>query len=85
MALPWLPEGTTSLATDSPQRSLWKIVDLASGGGGSGTGGAGSIGVGSPEGVLTASPGTTYGTAAGGFWYKVTGTGNTGWIQLVAE
>lgn len=42
-------------------------------------------GAGSPEGVVTASPGETYlDTTADGFWAKKTGVGNTGWIQLIA-
>jgi hypothetical protein len=56
------------------------------GSGGASTGGtAGLTGTGSPEGVQTADPGTTYfDTAASGFWVKGTGTGNTGWVQLIA-
>lgn len=55
-------------------------VDGAGGGGGGGLAGAGS-----PEGVVSASPGTTYlDTTTDGFWVKKTGTGNTGWIQLIA-
>lgn len=57
-----------------------------SGGGssGSGGGGAGLIGAGSPEGVETADPGTTYyNTSDGTFWVKETGAGNTGWAQLL--
>ena len=51
--------------------------------GGSGSGGL--SGVGSPEGVVTASPGTTYlDTSTNGFWVKNTGNGNTGWFQLIA-
>ena len=38
-----------------------------------------------PEGSVTAVPGQTYlNTATAGFWVKQTGTGNTGWIQLIA-
>ncbi len=41
---------------------------------------AGASGVGSPEGVVTASPGATYWDTAGQFFYvKDSGTGNTGW------
>lgn len=50
--------------------------------------GGGSIGVGSPEGVVTASPGATYydktDPNAPDMWVKVTGTGNTGWVQLIS-
>jgi hypothetical protein len=77
------PEGDTPIQFDSEQRSLQKIVSLGAGGGGGG--GAGEFGVGSPEGVVTADPGTTYVTAAGGLWAKVSGAGNTGWIVLIAE
>lgn len=55
--------------------------------GGSGVPGATGglfVGVGSPEGVVTAPPGSIYTqlTAGGAFvaqWTKLTGTGNTGW------
>jgi hypothetical protein len=42
------------------------------------------VGSGSPEGVLTASPGSTYRNSSGGagtsFYVKESGTGNTGWV-----
>lgn len=58
---------------------------LGGGGGGSGTGQNGVTGVGSPEGVVTANAGTPYyDTAADSFWFKKSGTGNTGWVQLIA-
>lgn len=42
-------------------------------------------GSGSPEGVVAASAGATYyDTASGGFWVKATGSGLTGWVQLIA-
>jgi len=50
-----------------------------------GYGGAGLVptlfaGSGSPEGVVTAAPGSIYtDTATGNLYKKVTGTGNTGW------
>jgi hypothetical protein len=54
------------------------------------TGGSGSSsssglqGIGSPEGVVTAEPGQTYWDSTGDiFWVKDTGSGNTGWYQLV--
>lgn len=41
-------------------------------------------GTGSPEGVETANPGSTYLDASNGFFYvKQTGVGNTGWLALV--
>lgn len=49
------------------------------------SGSAGLSGAGSPEGVVTANPGTTYvNTTDESFWVKKTGTGNTGWIKLIA-
>ena len=61
------------------------LLASACGGGGGGSGGAGIVGNGSPEGVVTAPPGTTYLDSSGDhFWYKRTGVGNTGWIELIA-
>lgn len=41
-------------------------------------------GNGSPEGIVSAIPGMTYVDALnGGFYVKITGTGNTGWQQFV--
>ncbi len=52
--------------------------------GGTGGGGGGESGTGSPEGVVTAEPGTTYlDISTGNFWAKQSGSGNTGWIQLI--
>ncbi len=52
--------------------------------GGGGTGGAGSVGVVDPEGVVTATPGTSYyNTANFTFWFKTSGSGSTGWQQVV--
>ena len=46
------------------------------------SGGGGAAGAGSPEGVVTASPGQTYlNTTDESVWWKKTGTGNTGWIM----
>ena len=40
-------------------------------------------GAGSPEGVVTADPGSLYMNSSGGApYYKNTGTGNTGWVLL---
>ena len=40
---------------------------------------------GSPEGVVTAVPGVTYlNSTADSLWIKKSGTGNTGWLQLIA-
>jgi hypothetical protein len=47
--------------------------------------GNGLEGVGGPEGVVTANPGTTYfDTTTDSLWYKKTGNGNTGWRQVTA-
>jgi hypothetical protein len=47
-------------------------------------------GTGSPEGVVTAPVSSLYiqtnaATAIDGVWYKKTGTGNTGWVQITAS
>lgn len=40
--------------------------------------------IGDPEGVVTGNPGQTYlNTTDDSFWIKKTGTGNTGWIELI--
>lgn len=44
----------------------------------------GNAGAGSPEGVVTGAPGSTYyNTSDQSFWVKGSGTGNTGWQQVV--
>lgn len=51
---------------------------------GGGTGGSGQVGVVDPEGVVTAEPGTPYfNSALATFWYKSSGSGNTGWAWLI--
>lgn len=61
---------------------LYLLCELANNGGGGGTGG--ESGSGSPEGAVTAEPGTTYyDTVNSIFWVKGSGSGNTGWIQLI--
>ena len=63
-----------------PYVMIQAIRGISTGGGG----GGGESGVGSPEGVVTANPGTTYfDTLNKIFWVKQTGAGNTGWFQLV--
>lgn len=43
---------------------------------------ASQSGTGSPEGVVTAIPGSTYvDVSNGNLWVKQTGTGNTGWTN----
>lgn len=47
-------------------------------------GASGYSGVVDPNGVVTADPGSTYrNTANDTFWSKDTGTGDTGWHQLI--
>lgn len=68
----------------NPERVLEAKILNAIGGGG-GTGGAGIVGSGSPQGVVTSPPGTSYfDSSTNSFWYKRTGTGNTGWVELIA-
>lgn len=51
-----------------------------------GSGGGGLVGHGSPEGVVTAAPGTPYlDLDTNNYWYKATGAGNTGWVELIAS
>lgn len=80
----FLSDGHTPRRTDTlwtiEQKILGALEDGAGGGGGTGLSGSGS-----PEGVVTADPGTTYlDTSDNGFWAKNSGSGNTGWIQLIA-
>lgn len=79
--------GTTPLACNPEAVITEKILIKLNAGGGTGGGGSGSglSGVGSPQGVVTASPGTTYlQTDTGSFWAKQTGTDANGWIELIA-
>lgn len=82
--------GTSPTAIDTRRILLVKILNSTNAGGGSGggsgTGQAGIVGTGSPEGVVTAAPGTSYyditTPGAAGEWFKESGNGNTGWQQL---
>lgn len=57
--------------------NAWTLVQGA-------PGGPGEIGVGSPEGVVTAAPGTTYlDSSTNNFWIKASGSGSVGWVQLI--
>ena len=72
--------GTTPAKGDTKRMLLVKL-NLGGGGGG----GSGLAGTGSPQGVVSASPGTTYlDTSANGFWAKASGSGNVGWVNLIA-
>lgn len=87
MAVSFLSWGTTPHRTDTINTLLKRIAGADSsgggGGGGSGTGESGIVGVVDPEGVVTATPGTTYYNSADAtFWVKHTGSGNTGWQQI---
>lgn len=81
--------GVSPTAIDTQRILEVKILNrlnaMSSGGGG--TGGAGIVGTGSPEGVVTAEPGTLYldDTTPGSVhtWVKVSGSGNTGWEQTL--
>lgn len=73
--------GTTPLATDPARVIEVKILRSLT----SSSLGGGLSGVGSPEGVVSANAGQTYfDTVAQTFWAKGTGTGNTGWVELIA-
>jgi hypothetical protein len=77
--------GNVSTAIDTQRVLEVKILNrLNAMSGGGGTGSAGSTGVGSPEGVVTAGAGSAYwDTAAKSWWVKDSGSGNTGWFQVV--
>jgi hypothetical protein len=80
----FLGDGPTPRRGDALWAIEQKILGAIVGGAGGGGAGAGFSGTGSPEGVVTAAPGAVYtDVSTGGFWNKVTGTGNTGWNQLV--
>lgn len=76
--------GTNILKPNNPQYAVagrWILVGNMTGGGGVTTG------TGSPEGVVTANPGAGYldltDTAHPVLWFKITGAGNTGWMNFV--
>jgi hypothetical protein len=76
--------GTTPFWTD-PRRVIQQKILKALAAAGGGTGGAGVVGVGSPEGVVTAPVGTAYfNSSTDSFWYKKTGAGSSGWVQIIA-
>lgn len=48
--------------------------------------GGGLSGTGSPQGSVSAAPGVTYlDTSTGNFWAKQTGTGASGWLELIGN
>lgn len=84
----FFPEGNTPVHTDTLWRTTMKILGAlaGSGSGSSATYAVGGnfSGAGSPEGVVTASPGAIYtDTNTTEQWNKITGTGNTGWVLKV--
>jgi hypothetical protein len=61
------------------------LANIVTNGSAGGSVGAGLGGVGSPQGVVTAAPFTTYWDTAGqSLWIKNSGFGNTGWNQITA-
>lgn len=89
------PEGVFSSQTNNFYWDTDAEVLYIKGSGGGNTGwvavGGGSgtdeviQGSGSPEGVVTAEPATVYWDTAGeALYWKETGSGDTGWIQLIA-
>lgn len=74
---------TTPKPIDTIRILLVRILNAIRGGSG-GTGGQGLTGLGSPEGVVSANPGTIYyATDTGGFYVKGSGSGSTGWVALI--
>ena len=66
---------------------LCQWVNAVAGGGTVPSGSTGGVfsGIGSPEGVVTAPVGSVYLQSDGGsFWAKESGTGNTGWVELIS-
>lgn len=81
---------------NTPARSdgMWKIEQkilgalnelIAIGSGGTSTGGGTMSGNGSPEGVVAAPVGSVYTDLDAPYhqWNKITGSGNTGWVQFI--
>jgi len=79
-------DGTTVLQPNNPQYAVagrWILVSTTTAIGGGGI----TTGTGSPEGVVTANPPQGYmditDTAHPVLWFKITGTGNTGWVNFI--
>ncbi len=84
-------DGASTLAITGPSGRLIYSNGTAWFTAGGSSSGSGTLnGTGSPEGVQTANVGTVYvqtdaSPATDGLWYKKTGSGNTGWEQVVAS
>lgn len=79
-------DGISVLRPVNPQYAVagrWILVSSSTAIGGGGI----ITGNGTPEGVVTANPGAGYldltDTTHPVLWFKITGTGNTGWINFV--
>lgn len=73
--------GNRPLATNPRRILLVKILNSTISGGGGGGGTGGLSGEGSPEGAITADAGATYvDTLTGDFYWKGSGSGDTGWL-----
>ncbi len=76
---------TTPKSIDTLRTLEVRILNALRAGGSVVTGGAGAVGAVDPEGAVTAAAGTSYlNSATNSFWFKRTGAGNTGWIELIA-
>jgi hypothetical protein len=58
---------------------------ITSGGGGGGSGSVVALAAGNPNGVTTATGPAIGVTPNGGVWFKPSGGGNTGWLNLIAD
>ncbi|MBS1674372.1 MAG: hypothetical protein JSS74_10450 [Actinobacteria bacterium] len=84
--------GTPKAPTAAPGTATTQIATTAfvAAAVGAGSGGGGDLtGTGSPQGVVTASPGTYYTDTTGACgawrWLKVSGTGTAGWIVVTGD
>lgn len=78
MGFPYSP--TTPTASDNELSAVLKTCLAVVSGGTGGTGTKFTTGTGSPEGVVTGSPGDRFFATDTNFLYtKITGVGNTGW------
>jgi len=66
------------------EANILVLLNAMSGAIAGGVGGGGEVGASNPEGSVTAEPGTLYfNTANATFWVKASGSGDTGWQQLI--